>query len=81
MMLAFLEILIESLLALGRFVARNFRPLFALSVGAGLGLAIAISLAKFGDVSAGMILMAAVIGAAVVAPRIIDYLNRIAPRK
>lgn len=80
-MIAFLEIIIESLLAFARFVAKHLRPLFALAVGAGLGLAIAISLAQFGGVDGWMILMAAIIGAVVVAPKIIEYLNRIAPKQ
>jgi len=73
------EIIIAVLAALARFVSRNARPLFALALGAGLGLAIGVSLARSGGVSKGMVLLAAVIGALVVAPEVIAYLNRLKP--
>jgi hypothetical protein len=81
MMHAVFEILIAVLAALARFVSRNARPLFALAVGAGVGLALGLSLARFGDVSKGMVLLAVVIGALVVAPEVISYLNRLKPGK
>ena len=75
------EILVALLAALVRLVFRNARQLFALALGAGLGLALGVSLARFGGVSKGMVLLAVVIGALVVAPEVIAYLNRLSPRK
>jgi hypothetical protein len=77
---AFLEILIELLVRLMRFVLRNFRVIFALAVGGGLGLAFGVSLSRFGGVSRTTLLMFVVIGAVVVAPLVIGFLNRIAPK-
>lgn len=79
-MSAFLEILIELSVRLISFVLRNFRVIFSLAIGAGLGLAFGISLSRYGGVSGSVILMFIVIGAIVVAPLIIGFLNRIAPK-
>ncbi len=73
------EIIVAILAAIARCVSRNARPLFALALGAGLGLVIAASLARFGGVSKGMVLLAGVIGALVVAPEVIAYLDRLKP--
>ena len=81
MMHAVFEILIAFVAAFARFVSRNARPLFGLAVGAGVGLMLGLSLARFGDASKGMVLMAIVIGALVVAPEVIAYLNRLKPGK
>jgi len=78
---AFVQILIELSVRLARFVIRNFRAIFGLALGAGIGLAIGVSLARFGNASRGMVLMAVIIGALVVAPEIIAYLNKLSPRK
>jgi len=75
----FTEILIELCVRLVRFSLRNLRALFGLALGAGLGLALSLSLARCGGVSKGMVLMAVVIGALVVAPEVIAYLNRLKP--
>jgi hypothetical protein len=79
-MSAFLEILIELSVRLLRFVLRNFRVIFSLAVGAGLGLGFGLSLARFGGVSGTTLLLFIVIGAAVVAPAVIAFLGRIAPK-
>lgn len=79
-MSAFLEILIELLVRLLRFVFRNFRVIFALAVGAGLGLFFGLSLARYGGVSRTTMLMFVIIGAVVVAPAVIAFLGRIAPK-
>jgi hypothetical protein len=79
-MSAFLEILIELSVRLVRFVFRNFRVIFSLAVGAGFGLFFGLSLARYGGVSALVILMFIIIGAVVVAPALIGFLNRIAPK-
>jgi len=81
MMHAVFEILVAVLAALARFVFRNGRALFALAVGAGVGLVLGVSLARFGDASKGMVLLAVLIGALVVAPEVIAYLNRLKPGK
>ncbi len=79
-MSAFLEILIELAVRLIRFLLRNFRVIFALTVGAGFGLAFGLSLAKYGGVSGMTLLMFIVIGVVVVAPAVIAFLGRIAPK-
>jgi hypothetical protein len=77
---ALIEIAIELIARLLRCLLRNFRPLFALAVGAGFGLAFGLSLAKYGGVSGLTLLMFVVIGAVVVAPAVIAFLGRIAPK-
>ena len=79
-MSAFVEVLVELSVRLIRFVLRNFRAIFALAVGAGFGLFFGLSLARCGGVSAAVILMFMVIGAGVIAPALIGFLNRIAPK-
>jgi len=79
-MSAFLEILIELSVRLIRFLLRNFRVIFSLAVGAGFGLAFGLSLAKYGGVNGTTMLMFVVIGAVVVAPAVIAFLGRIAPK-
>jgi hypothetical protein len=79
-MSAFLEILIELSVRLIRFLLRNFRVIFSLAVGAGFGLAFGLSLAKYGGVSGLTLLMFVVIGVVVVAPAVIAFLGRIAPK-
>ena len=80
MIYAMVEIALELLVRLARWAARNFRPLFALATGAGVGLAFGISLARYGGVDRPTLLMFALIGAVVVAPALIGFLNRIAPK-
>ncbi len=77
---AFLEILIELAVRLMRFVLRNFRTIFSLAIGAGVGLLFGLSLSRFGGVGKATMLMFVVIGAVVVAPMVIGFLNRIAPK-
>jgi hypothetical protein len=78
-MSALFEILVELSVRLIRFVLKNIKVIFALAVGAGVGLAFGISLSSFGGVSGATKLMFVVIGAIVVAPMVIGFLNRIAP--
>jgi len=78
---AFVEILIELSIRLVRFVVRNFRVIFGLAVGAGFGLAFGLSLARYGGVSFLVILMFIVIGAVVVAPMVVAYLDRLSSKK
>lgn len=77
---AIFEIVFESLIRLARFVVKNFRVVFGLCVGAGAGLAFGLSLAKYGGVSGLTLLMFVVIGAVVIAPAVIGFLNGIAPK-
>jgi len=79
-MSAFLEIFIELAVRLIRFLLRNFKVIFALAVGAGFGLAFGLSLAKYGGIDGLTLLMFVVIGAVVVAPAVIAFLGRIAPK-
>jgi len=76
---AFLEILVELSVRLIRLVLKNIKVIFALAVGAGVGLAFGISLSRFGGVGKATMLMFVVIGAVVIAPMVIGFLNRIAP--
>jgi len=76
-----LEIFIELIVRLTRFVIRNFRVFFALFIGTGFGLALGISMSRFGNVDIWMILLAVVISAVVIAPKIVDYINRLIPRR
>lgn len=78
---AFIEVLIELSLGLIRFVIRNFRVFFALFVGAGFGLVLSVLLASYGGVSYLMILAGMVVSAVVIAPIVVDYINRLIPRK
>ena len=78
---ALLEMLIELSVGLVRFVARNFRFFLALFIGAGFGLALGASLASFGCVDIWMVLIAVVISAVVVTPKVLDYFDRLIPRK
>jgi len=78
---AFMEILIELTIRLVRFVVRNFRAVFGLLIGAGFGLVFGISLARYGGVSFLVILMFMVIGALVVAPMVVAYLNGLSQKK
>jgi len=77
---AFIEILIELFVRLARFVLKNFRAIFSLTVGAVFGLVFGLSLARYGGVSGPVILMFIIIGAVVLAPAIVGFLNRIAPK-
>ena len=77
---AFLEILVELSVRLIRLVLKNIKVIFALAVGAGVGLVFGISLSRFGGVGKATKLMFVVIGAIVVAPMVIGFLNRIAPK-
>ena len=79
MMSAILEILIELSARLIRFIFRNFRAVFALFIGAGFGLVMGISLARYGGVNVWVILMFMVISAVVIAPRVVVFLNRLSP--
>lgn len=81
MIYAVIEVFIELTVRLIRVVIRNFRVFFALFVGAGFGLALAILLASFGDVDILMILLAVVISAVIITPKVLDYFNRLTPRK
>lgn len=78
---AIFEILIECLIRLARFIAKNFRAVFGLCVGAGAGLAFGLSLAKYGGVDGWTILMFIVIGAVVIAPAIIGFLNGLSSKQ
>lgn len=79
-MRTFFEVLVELSVRLIRFVLKNLRVIFALAAGAGTGLFFGLSLARFGGVNALVFLMFMVIGAVVVAPALIGFLNRIAPK-
>jgi hypothetical protein len=78
-MSAVVEILIELIIRLFGFAARNLRVIFALLLGAGIGLALGISFWSLGGASIWVVFMAVVIGAVVIAPKVVAYLNRIAP--
>ena len=79
MISAVLEILIELSVRLVRFVIRNFRAVFSLFIGASFGLAIGVSLARYGGVNILVILMYAIISAVVIAPRVVAFLNKLSP--
>ncbi len=81
MIYAMVEIALALLVRLARWATRNFRTLFALAAGAGVGLAFGISLARYGGVDRTMFLMFALIGAAVIAPALVGFLDRIAPKR
>jgi F0F1-type ATP synthase assembly protein I len=77
----FIELLIELSVRLIRFVLKHFRAVFGLLIGALVGLAFGLSLARYGGVSGLVILMFMVIGAVVVAPIAVDFLNRLSPKR
>ena len=79
-MYAFIEIVIALLAGLFRFLARHARAVFGLAVGAGIGLAFGLSLVKYGGVNRSILLMFVVIGAAVIAPAIIGFLEKLSPK-
>jgi len=75
-----IEIALAVLIGLFKFCLRNCRPLFGLALGAGVGLAFGLSIAKYGGVDKWTILMFMAIGAVVLAPVIVSFLNGIAPK-
>ena len=78
-MSAILEILIELSVRLIRFIFRNFGAVFALFIGAGFGLVMGISLARYGGVSIWVILMFMIISAVMIAPKVVAFLNKLSP--
>jgi hypothetical protein len=79
-MYAILEIVFAILVRVLRWAGRNARPLIGLGAGAGFGFAFGLSLAKFGPLPKGVMLMFVAIGVVVVGPAVVGFLNRIAPK-
>ena len=75
----FLEAIIEIIASIVRFIFRNFRAIFAMFIGAGFGLAVGISLSRYGGVNIWVILMFMIISAVMIAPRVVAFLNRLSP--
>ena len=75
----FLEAIIEIIASIVRFVFRNFRAVFGLFIGAGFGLVMGVSLARYGGINVWVILMFMVISAVVIAPRVVVFLNKLRP--
>lgn len=80
-MQALAELLIVVLAGLARFALRNARPLLALALGAGSGLAIGASLGKCSALPKGVMLMYVVIGVAIVTPAVYAFLSGLFTRK
>ena len=75
----FLEAIIEIIASIVRFIFRNFRAVFGIFIGAGFGLAVGVSLSRYGGVSIWVILMYMVIGALMIAPKVVAFLNKLSP--
>lgn len=75
------ELVIVVLVGLARFALRNARPLLALALGAGSGLAIGVSLGKYSALPKGAMLMCAVMGIVIVSPAVFAFLSGLFNRK